>query len=1261
MSPTKFKPLLAATVMSAIYMAGIPTSAQAAAHNTSLDVNLSVAAQKGSADYSYPEARKDGTRRYIVQMGDSAHVAASSSRDSVDSIANTIEQQQNQFINQLSGALNSNFEVLQQYQYSYNGIALYLTPADAAIVEGMSGVKQVLLDKDYRLQTDAGPQLIGADNLWDGHGAADPDIIFMDGFDGAGPQGNGVVIGVIDSGINSGHPSFAETDGDGYTHTNPLGAGNYLGACDPSNTDQYEASFTCNAKLIGGYDFVNGLEGSGFDIPGPEDENGHGSHTASTAAGNKVDNVPFYGQNLTISGVAPNANVIMYDACYTASDGRGLCPGVSTLSSVEQAIEDGIVDVINYSIGGGTSPWNDPVSMAFLSATHAGIFVSASAGNSGPGAGTLGHNEPWTASVAATTHNRTLENTTMDIGVDPTTQGIDYAPAVDGPALTSTLTAEMRFSGDVDGANVDGCDPYPAGSFTGEIALVDIFTCPFAQKTAMAADAGAVAVVVKSNSETPYLMGGFENETIPSMSIALSHANTAIAEMAGGTVTTTINAPVLTYNGQADVVADFSSRGPSPIEYNKPDVAAPGVSILAAVQDSGGTEPDFGAISGTSMAAPHNAGAAALLMERHRDWSVAEVKSALMMKAVTAGVTKEDGVTPADWFDIGAGRIQVDEADKATFVLDETVNQFLLADPANGGDPKTLNVASLTDFNCEGTCSFTRIIRSVADESIAYEASITGVSGTVSPSSFTLGKNDFQVLQIEVDTAGLTPEEYAFGQLVISDVPVVPVESFSQSVGVEIPDNGYPADMACGQVNVSGVTNPVVGDISVDLDIGHPWIGDLVISVENPNGDLLGLLDEPSTNATADFEAGATVRFIDTATTPGNDSDGCASGNVCELQPDPGANFTTPPSTLADMVATDPNGTWEVCVGDAASILTGPFNGFSINFPTGGSAPAPTLSTMPISVYALPFLPIIDVAPESLDYAMAADTTDSQDIVISNDAAATAALDWNELTTGTTMVKQFEQANLNDNDGIVSDYFDEGSNAGVYSADMFTLNNGASLDQFYFDGFSSNGGDTTANIDAFTVEVYADNAGIPAGDPETAASALHVLTLPLSSPNLMVTPDGEITVNVKAELGSGWSLASGNYWVTGYANFTGADRWNWFAGVQNTGGNGHIIDPSDMFAAGFTTWTDLTTAVAPEFAGLAFNVSTEYDCGAPWLSTAPSSGTGIAVGGSETVSVTVDTTGMAAGTYTAALCIASNDFYNPVVAVPVSVTVTVVP
>ncbi len=349
MSPIKFKPLLAATVMSAIYMAGIPTTSQAAVQNKILETKITQemqpAAKKGSVDYVIPAA-VNGVRRYIVEFEKEPVARVHNLSDKVGMNSATtqayiaeLKNDQTVFEQKLPSVLSS-MDVKQKYILSYNGIALYMLEKEASLVEAMPGVKRVILDKDYVLNTDAGPKLIGADNLWNG---TNPDV--------GTATGEGMVVGIIDSGINSGHPSFADTDADGYVHTNPLGAGNYLGACDPGNVDQYIPAFTCNSKLIGGYDFVFDLVDFGagdFDIEGPEDEGGHGSHTSSTAAGNKVDNVPYVGQNLTISGVARQANVIMYDACYEASDGRGLCPGVSTLKSVEQAIEDGIVDVINY-------------------------------------------------------------------------------------------------------------------------------------------------------------------------------------------------------------------------------------------------------------------------------------------------------------------------------------------------------------------------------------------------------------------------------------------------------------------------------------------------------------------------------------------------------------------------------------------------------------------------------------------------------------------------------------------------------------------------------------------------------------------------------------------------------------------------------------------------------------------------------------------------------------------------------------------------
>ncbi|KAA3650972.1 MAG: hypothetical protein DWP95_00890 [Proteobacteria bacterium] len=1272
MTPVNFKPLLAATVMSAIYMAGAPTTAQAVAET--YDVNTSqtqlVERQGGAVDYVIPEPTRDGLRRYIIQMDKPSTVMSGFGPGGVALRSPAAEQYLDELVNDqvnllstLQSILGRQVETINSFQHSYNGVAVYLADHEVAQVESQANVKRVLLDKDYLINTDVGPFLIGADELWQGHGAANPDVIFMDGFDGAMPQGSGVVVGIIDTGINFSHPSFAAMDENGYTHTNPLGDGNYRGVCDPTS-DQYTTynpsgtDYTCNAKLIGGYDFVHGLEGSGFDNPGPEDENGHGSHTASTSAGNTLHSVSYLGvSDITISGVAPKANVVMFDACYNDTLGRGLCPGVSSVASVEQAIEDGDVNVLNFSIGGGTSPWTDPVSMAFLSATQAGIFVSASAGNSGPGPGTLGHNEPWTASVAATTHGRSFTATlTVDV-VD-----YDYI-AGDGPTVPAPAVSNMRFAGDVDPGNNEGCAAWPLGTeFTGEIALIDRGSCAFADKVNNAEAAGAVAVIVANNTAGALRMGGLELTNIPAGSILQSDGTAIKAALAGGVLSATMYPPIRNTSGQADVLADFSSRGPSPFEYNKPDVAAPGVDILAAYTNSGGTEPDYAAISGTSMAAPHNAGAAALLIERNPSWSVAEVKSALMMKAVTAGVMKEDGVTPADPFDMGAGRIQVDNAATATLVLDESASNFAAADPGNGGDLKTLNVASLTDYNCQGTCTFTRTFRSVADSAIDYQATLNGVPGTVTPSTFTVPKNGFQTLTIEVDASALPFGTASFGELEITDVPAASIP-FSQAVGIEIPDGDYPNSAACGQVTVSGITFPLTGPMSVDLDISHTWIGDLVITLENPNADVLGLMSRPGVDEIAnpggfgssdDFVGGATVRFIDSATTSAEDSTGCASG-VCELAPAPDS-LPQPPSTLADVTTTDVNGTWEVCVGDAGAFITGPFNSMTLNMPA--PAAAPQLHTLPVTVVAVQPSPVINVIPGSLSYNMATNSSSSQNAYIQNESSATGPLDWSVQASGSINVQQFEQVNTGTGDGIVSDYYDQGGNFGAYSADNFVLNNGAQLDVFYFDGFT-NGLDLNTEIDAFTVEVYADNAGVPAGDPETPASALFQLTLAVGDPNLTLTAGGEVTVDVLGALGSSWSVPAGNYWVSGWANFVGGDRWNWYAGIPNTANNSEhaqIIDPTDAFGGGFTSWTDLTV-IDPVFAGLAFSVSSNYTCGAPWLSTSPGSGSGIAIGGSDTVSVTVDTTGLAPGNYSAALCINSNDTSQPNTVVPVSLTV----
>ena len=260
------------------------------------------------------------------------------------------------------------------YTHALNGMALDLTQAEASKLAAIPGVRSVTPDFKRYLQTDRGPQWIKADLVWNGTAT------------GVANRGEGVVVGVIDSGINRTHAAFAGTG-----ISNPLGG--FRGYCA-------SVPAACNTKLVGLWDFTAG--GSG--LADPTDADGHGTHTASTAVGNA-----FVRSAVTYSGVAPRANLIAYKACVGTT-----CEGSALVASINQAVADG-VDVINYSIGGSpTDPWiavggtiNDD-SEAFLAAREAGIVVAAAAGNDGPRPGTHGNpgNAPWVMGVAAATHDR---------------------------------------------------------------------------------------------------------------------------------------------------------------------------------------------------------------------------------------------------------------------------------------------------------------------------------------------------------------------------------------------------------------------------------------------------------------------------------------------------------------------------------------------------------------------------------------------------------------------------------------------------------------------------------------------------------------------------------------------------------------------------------------------------------------------------------------------------------------------------------------
>lgn len=277
-------------------------------------------------------------------------------------------------LNDASIALMRPLEPSRVFRHGLNGMSVELTGDEAKRIATLPGVRTVRPEFKRYLTTDRGPLWINADDVWSGAATGTPN------------RGDGVIVGVIDSGINRTHVSFS-----GGTITNPLGG--FRGYCvaNPS---------ACNSKLIGLWDFTTGT-GSSSD---PVDLDGHGTHTASTAVGN-----PFVVSTVTYTGVAPRANLIAYKACPADT-----CSGSAILASIDQAIADG-VDVINYSIGSGPfDPWatigvsGADDSEAFLNAREAGIVVAAAAGNDGPEPGTHGNpaNSPWLLGVAAATHDR---------------------------------------------------------------------------------------------------------------------------------------------------------------------------------------------------------------------------------------------------------------------------------------------------------------------------------------------------------------------------------------------------------------------------------------------------------------------------------------------------------------------------------------------------------------------------------------------------------------------------------------------------------------------------------------------------------------------------------------------------------------------------------------------------------------------------------------------------------------------------------------
>ena len=265
----------------------------------------------------------------------------------------------------------------------------------------------------------------------------------------------------------------------------------------------------------------------------------------------------------------------------------------------------------------------------------------------------------------------------------------------------------MVDAGAVSPGNHRACTPLPAGSMAGSIGVVERGDCTFETKVVNAQAAGAVAVIIGNNvAGPPVAPGGLVTTSIPAVQVENLSYQALVDTIADNGDTATegvIRAGTEMYlnDDWTDIVAGFSSRGPSQYDMLLPTFAAPGVNILAAGAEGPGEPNEYLVIQGTSMSSPHGAGAAALIRALNPDWSPSEIRSALAATGET-DLVKEDGVTTADPFDIGGGRINLASASNVGLVLDETHANFVAANPNVGGDPATLNLPAVLDRDCAG-------------------------------------------------------------------------------------------------------------------------------------------------------------------------------------------------------------------------------------------------------------------------------------------------------------------------------------------------------------------------------------------------------------------------------------------------------------------------------------------------------------------------------------------------------------------------------
>ena len=578
-------------------------------------------------------------------------------------------------------------KVTGEFDISLNAVAVQLNGTSLGTIASAPMVKKAQYEGLYHPLDASDPDLalINALNAWSAVG-------------GPANAGKGVKVGIIDTGIDQTHPCF---DPAGYSY--------------PAGFPKGDRSLTTQ-KVIVAKVFNNKLNQNGFTAKAVQD---HGTHVAGTVACNldtpaTVDGVAI---PYKVSGVAPKAWLGNYSVFPGDVDNAR---SEDILNALDAAYEDGM-DVVNMSLGGNANGVQDLLTNAVNDLDEAGMVSAVAAGNSGPGHFTV--ESPGSAARALTAGAFTVGHF---VGA-PVKVGATTFAAASGAFATvsSDLTAPLSLGGS---ALSLACSAFPAGTFSGKIAVVSRGSCTFSTKIRNAQTAGAVATLVINNvAGDPTAMGqdGTPNQpTIPAYMVSRAD-RTALVAAAGQTATIGVAKQYFS-TPNSNIMAGFSSQGPTDVDFRvKPDVVAPGVNVLSSIPGNG-----WAFFQGTSMATPHLAGSAAVLIGQHPTWSAAQVRSAIVNTA-DQGVIKnfQTGLSVVtDPNIVGAGRDNLVSALNARVALDPVSLSFG-AVPSGSGQTK-LGTIALTTLAGAPATSVT--ISSSTGTGVGYSATLSGSTITVS-------------------------------------------------------------------------------------------------------------------------------------------------------------------------------------------------------------------------------------------------------------------------------------------------------------------------------------------------------------------------------------------------------------------------------------------------------------------------------------------------------------------------------------------------